>query len=118
MKHISLVGASETGWFPIGPRSDNTMKDFDRCIAEIENGTSEEISLVNCNLGDDGACKVACSLESTCCIVKILRLGDNQIGERGAIALADSFSKNRSLTGLYMSGKILVKVGVYAFPAT
>ena len=60
----------------------------------------EDIHLTNCNITDTRP--LASLLKSTNCKLKMLRLYDNPIDNEGAMILAESMTKNVTLTHLYM----------------
>ena len=59
-----------------------------------------ELSLVQCSIGEDGACQLAEALRDNSTLKK-LWLPYNPLGERGANALVESLTHNTSVKELY-----------------
>ena len=60
-----------------------------------------ELNLVQCSIGEDGACQLAEALRDNSTLRK-LWLWDNPLGERGAKALVESLTHNTSVKVLYL----------------
>ena len=60
-----------------------------------------ELSLVQCSIGEDGACQLAEALRSNSTL-RVLSVYDNPLGERGAKALVESLTHNTSVKRLYL----------------
>ena len=60
-----------------------------------------ELLLVDCSIGEDGACQLAEALRVNSTL-KLLQLRANQLGERGAKALVESLAHNTSVKDLHL----------------
>ena len=60
-----------------------------------------ELSLVNCSIGEDGACQLANALSANSTLRELLVHG-NPLGERGVKALVESLAHNTSVKSLWL----------------
>lgn len=60
-----------------------------------------ELSLFGCNIGEDGACRLARAIHANSTLKKLV-LWNNPLGERGAKELVESIAHNTTIEELYL----------------
>lgn len=106
-QHIAGLLASEERTYFSKLRLDSCVIDFEKegklILESIQKRrTPIIIEIVRCNIGDNGAIALAETLKACSCIT-ILSITNNKIGNVGAIAIANSLKQNKSLSLLDLS---------------
>jgi hypothetical protein len=73
--------------------------DMEEYAEKLMRSELKVLNLINCELGDDGAVKVAAFIKDDDSVEKVLLWGNN-IGPRGAKALADALKHNKKVSYL------------------
>ena len=94
-------------------RGDISIGEYKEFFSELNNTMITQLSLYSNQIGDAGAIALADSLKGITNITK-LDLHNNEIGEAGAKALAESLKDNPNITVLYLWGNKIGDAGAKA----